>query len=374
MSRQLWLSGFVLVVLAIQGCVSPSVRNSQYKEAIDAYATGMSAAQTVLNADVAEQTRTKRLTAVQYYLKSPLDGVANFDNQNAEASFATFACIGVEKKLVTSEGLEYLRRYGQALQSVGKEPDDELGKIWENIERLRALREPIPYGKDAPVVVEPGKVPAVTVDDGPTAKCQALVLKLVRSPGMPARPRAKESLAGAIAFAEALKTLVSSVKAAAVHIAKKVDELERQKAFQEVVLGNSENVKQALDEANALSSEINESWEEARQASLLLPHALFIKMVSLNTVTQRDEIIELALKIDSSLSDFDKARTQPPPKAIFQAVAQAQKNLESIATDEATFRDSVAALKAFALELEALRDEVSTIKDAAKDLQDKAKI
>jgi hypothetical protein len=363
----------VLIAAASTACATTATTSpSDYATVTDQFNKGLSSATDVIQQQVNSQTHVRRVLAAQYFLDHPTDSEQNFARtENPHAAFAKYACAGVDAKVGDQNSVSYLKRYGAALEDIGKQPDATIGALWSDIRSLRAKESEIP------LAIPPGTLDPNT--KGPKEVCIDSVTSLLERDPIPLNPTVKESLGAIIALFEAINTLVDAIKAGVVDVLKPIDEAARQKAFRTVVLANQDNVHKALDATNSLSKDLKDLWLQQQQSLLVIPYEHFAtvmagrcpsakKSASSDTNDQpcfstvnRGVLLEHLMRVDTELADFDQRRTAQPPQNILAAVGKAQDQLEMLANQKVQIKDVLSFLKAFMSEMDQLQKDYATI-------------
>lgn len=342
----------IFAALLLPGC-SLLRTPEYYAEGIESFAKGSQAAEKLVSENLETSAAVRRALAIQYYLAHPSSEL-NLASSSLQPSFASFACAGLTDYVLERQTVEFVGRYRSTLQSVAEAPDDDLVSIWMNIKELNEPSKPL--GLPTPI------------DTGATA-CRKEVERLLALPPVPLLDVQKESLVALAAGWEAVSALYDAVIKVATDVSKLAEQAQRAKAIKQLIKQNQKVVAEVLENPE-LAASLASNWDRRRMAMLLLPFENFRRLLDLNTVTHRAEIVSLAVEVNSALAPFDQIRLRKSPQDIFAAVRGAQAKLVELADAKVTAKEAAAYLKAFAKELSKIKDDIDDVKSKWKDLDD----
>lgn len=311
---------------------------------------------------------------VQYYLDDPTNAKLNIGKSEPRASFARFACVGLDSADVNTDSLRYLEQFAGALKEVTKESKQTVPAIWKNIRDLRSASGSLPFPPRAKAGGTTTVVPS-TEKMSPTEECEKQVLDTLASLPVPYDEVRRESIAAFVALAGAFDKLIGTAETVAKNLLAIEQRQARREAFRQLVLENSDSVRKALV---ALESDqfLNELLLRRRQAALFRPYESFIDMLNYNTVRDRVKVMTAGYAVDGYLSEFDGLRRGASPTDMVKAIRVGHGKLEKAAAGDGSPEDAFAYLRALSSELkrwstdaQSLKTDLDSLRKAISDIQ-----
>lgn len=273
---------------------------------------------TAINTEIAAKPAVRRDEALMYYFAHP-DDPGNLTRAGVPRSFANYVCAGQGSLSKQTAELEYLKAYGDSLAAVTKPGADTFAGQWKKYKELRAT------GREPPKPGETPPPPNALFD-----QCVAEVLPLLQFPGVSATDFTNESPLG---FLLGLKSLLDAVEQVGKSALKGVNEVESRRLFTEMVTGQHEEFRLRL--GNELNpAMLDNAWQRRKARALWRPYRTFSRMMELDPVSKREEILKMADEVNRQLAEYDALTRTKSPADVVVAIAKAEEALYDVATNK----------------------------------------
>lgn len=296
------------------------------------------------------KSAVRRNEVVMYYLNNPTDP-GNISSAGVPRSFINFVCVGRGALSKQTATIEYLDSYADSLSGVTKSGADTFAGQWKKYKELRqvALNDP----------------PAAEVDTKAVGfnQCAKEVGELIKFNGVSATDFTSES---AVVALEGLKGLLAAVEQIAKTALKTVNEAESRRLFTELVAKQHENFQMRL--SNDLNPTLlDDAWKRRKSSALWRPYRTFARMMELDPIAKRDEIIQLSDEAGKQLAEYDALYNTKPPSVVVVAIANAEQALYEVAMNKNLKpNDVLEFLTVISKDLGQIKKDYDAVGEAAK--------
>ena len=344
-----------LTVVGLSSCAT-NVATTTINDNAKKFADVVTNSAATIATEAKQKPSVRRDEAIMAYLQGKRDET-NLTANAVPRSFGNFVCAGSQSLTKQLHFFDYANAYAEALTGITAPGPNTFAGQWALFTKNQA---PLPSFEK----VKQGD-PSVDAKDR-FKQCADKVVSQIAFIGVVATDVSDEVAFAAIPAAiAALQALVKSLETAATDTLTAINQVEARRRASDLVKAQHEKFNQALT-SDLSKTNFDDAWNRHKQDALWRPYLSFERMLQMDPIKNRYEIVQMSAQIQSQLALYDALASTKSPSEVINAIASSEAALYRAATDDTVSLEGTLSF------LTAVAGDLSKIASDYQDVEKKA--